>query len=259
MGGGGGCGFGQGADCIERAASIIRGSRDVVAFTGAGISTDSGIPDFRGRQGLWKRFDPRMATRSFMLEDPKAFWEFYAMRFEALAGAKPNKGHRALARLEGEGLLAAVITQNIDGLHVEAGSKRVIELHGNIRNSRCEDCGAVQPTEECAGFVRREGGVPRCGCGGLIRPSVVLFEEPVDMFEAALRIAQESDLCIVVGSSLTVYPAAAIPEVVKSAGGRLIIINADPTPLDARADLLIRDGATPALAGITRALGLGKV
>ncbi|MEM4657403.1 MAG: Sir2 family NAD-dependent protein deacetylase [Candidatus Methanosuratincola sp.] len=156
MGGGGGCGFGQGADCIERAASIIRGSRDAVAFTGAGISTDSGIPDFRGRQGLWKRFDPRMATRSFMLEDPKAFWEFYAMRFEALAGAKPNKGHRALARLEGEGLLAAVITQNIDGLHVEAGSKRVIELHGNIRNSRCEDCGAVQPTEECAGFVRRE-------------------------------------------------------------------------------------------------------
>lgn len=251
--------MGAGTNCLERAASILRGSRDAVAFTGAGISTDSGIPDFRGRQGLWKRFDPRMATRSFMLEDPRAFWEFYAMRFEALAHAKPNAGHRSLARLEGEGLLGAVITQNIDGLHADAGSRRMIELHGNIRTSRCEDCGTIRPTKECVGFVRREGGVPRCGCGGLIRPSVVLFEEPVEMFEAALRIAQESDLCLVVGSSLTVYPAAAIPEVVKAAGGRLIIINADPTPLDARADLVIRDGATPALTGIMWALGHGEV
>jgi len=246
-------------ECVERIASILGSSRDAVAFTGAGISTDSGIPDFRGRQGLWKRFDPRMATRSFMLEDPRAFWEFYAMRFEALAGAEPNPGHRALARLEGEGLLAAVITQNIDGLHAKAGSRRVIELHGNIMTSRCDDCGSVRPTEECARLVRERGEVPRCVCGGLIRPSVVLFEEPVGMFEAALRIAQESDLCLAVGSSLTVYPAAAIPEAVKAAGGKLIIVNADPTPLDQRADLVVRDGASPVLAGVVRALGLGEV
>lgn len=254
-----GLGSGSFAGCLERVASIIRGSRDAVAFTGAGISTDSGIPDFRGRQGLWKRFDPRMATRSFMLEDPRAFWEFYAMRFEALAGAVPNPGHRALARMEEEGLLGAVITQNIDGLHAKAGSRRVIELHGNIMTSRCDHCGSVRSTEECVRLVRVKGEVPSCGCGGMLRPSVVLFEEPVEMFEAALRISQESDLCLVVGSSLTVYPAAAIPEVVKAAGGKLVIINADPTPLDERADLVVREGASPALAGILRALEIGEI
>ncbi len=252
-------GCGSFNELLERIVSIIRGSKGAVAFTGAGISTDSGIPDFRGRQGLWKRFDPRMATRSFMLEDPGAFWEFYAMRFEALAGAEPNPSHRALARLEGEGLLGCVITQNIDGLHAKAGSRRVIELHGNIMTSRCDDCGSARPTEECVRMVRGKGEVPRCGCGGLIRPSVVLFEEPVEMFEPALRIAQESDLCLAVGSSLTVYPAAAIPEAVKASGGKLIIINADPTPIDSRADLVVREGASTVLAGIVRALGLGEV
>ncbi len=252
-------GLGSSSDRLERIASIIRRSRDAVAFTGAGISTDSGIPDFRGRQGLWKGFDPRMATRSFMLEDPRSFWEFYAMRFEALADAGPNPGHRALARLEAEGLLTAVITQNIDGLHAKAGSRRVIELHGNIMTSRCDDCGSVRPTEECARLVRERGEVPRCVCGGLIRPSVVLFEEPVGMFEAALRIAQESDLCLAVGSSLTVYPAAAIPEAVKASGGKLIIVNTDPTPIDQHADLVVREGASSVLAGIVRVLGLGEV
>ncbi len=250
---------GSGKGYPERIAALIRESRGAVAFTGAGISTESGIPDFRGRQGLWKRLDPRMASRSFMLESPKEFWEFYAMRFEALAGARPNAGHKALAKLEREGALGAVITQNIDGLHAEAGSAMVIELHGNIRTSRCESCGSTRPTGECVDFLRREGAVPRCWCGGMMRPSVVLFEEPVETFEAALRLAQESDLCIVVGSSLTVYPAAAIPEVVKAAGGRLIIINEEPTPLDAHADLVVRDGASAALAAASRALGLGEV
>ncbi|MEJ5292224.1 MAG: NAD-dependent deacylase [Candidatus Methanosuratincola sp.] len=243
---------------MESIAALLRSGGRAVAFTGAGISTDSGIPDFRGRQGLWKRFDPRMATRSFMLEDPRAFWEFYAMRFESLARAEPNAGHRALAALEREGLLEAVITQNIDGLHRKAGSRRVIELHGNIGSSRCDECWSLRPTEECVAVLRGKGEVPRCGCGGIFRPSVVLFEEPVEMFEAALGIAQESELCVVVGSSLTVYPAAAIPEVVKSSGGRLVIINADPTPLDARADIVVREGASSALAGVVRALGINE-
>ncbi|MEN3049292.1 MAG: NAD-dependent deacylase [Candidatus Methanosuratincola petrocarbonis] len=243
---------------VESIAALLRSRGRAVAFTGAGISTDSGIPDFRGRQGLWKRFDPRMATRSFMLEDPRAFWEFYAMRFESLARAEPNVGHRALAALEKEGLLEAVITQNIDGLHRKAGSRRVVELHGNIGASRCDECWSSRPTEECVAVLRGKGEVPRCGCGGIFRPSVVLFEEPVEMFEAALGIAQESDLCVVVGSSLTVYPAAAIPEVVKSSGGSLVIINADPTPLDARADIVVREGASSALAGVVKALGINE-
>ncbi|MBC7121194.1 MAG: NAD-dependent deacylase [Candidatus Methanosuratus sp.] len=244
------------SDYARAAATLISGAGSAIAFTGAGISTESGIPDFRGSQGLWKRFDPKMATRTFMLESPRVFWEFYAMRFEALARAKPNPGHKALARLEREGILEAVITQNIDGLHTEAGSRRVIELHGNIRTSRCDECSSTRPTEDCIREVMEWGKVPACDCGGMMRPAVVLFEEPVELFEAALRIAQESDLCIVVGSSLTVYPAAFIPEAVKSSGGRLIIINADPTPLDGVADLVIREGASDALTGALEALGI---
>ncbi|MBC7113106.1 MAG: NAD-dependent deacylase [Candidatus Methanomethyliales bacterium] len=232
-------------DLVKRVAEILSKASYGIAFTGAGISTESNIPDFRGSQGLWKKFDPRMASRSYFEEDPKGFWSFYAMRYNAIAGAAPNDGHLALAELERRGYIDSVITQNIDTLHTKAGSKSVIELHGNIIWSHCDICSAERRTIECIEEFERSGNPPTCrSCGGLMRPSVVLFEEPVRLMETAIDMAYKSDCCLVVGSSLTVYPAAMVPEVVKRQGGDLIIINMDPTPLDYRADVVIRDKAS---------------
>jgi len=244
-----------GSDCAEKAASMLAKSRHAIAFTGAGASTESGIPDFRGTQGLWKRFDPRMASRSYFLEDPLGFWRFYAERYEFIAAAEPNGAHRALASLESRGRLVGVVTQNIDGIHAKAGSRAVLEVHGNIAASRCDRCGAGRATLDLIRGPVARGEVPRCPeCGGTLRPCVVLFEEPVDAMEAAMRMALESDLCLAVGSSLCVYPAATVPEVVKSQGGSLIIVNSDPTPMDRIADLVIREKASMALEAIAREL-----
>lgn len=244
-----------GPDYAERAAAMLASSRHAIAFTGAGASTESNIPDFRGTQGLWKRFDPRMASRSYFLEDPLGFWRFYAGRWDFIAGAAPNAAHRALALLESRGVIKGLVTQNIDRLHSKAGSRAVLEVHGNLEESRCDGCGSRLPTAGIIlGLVAR-GEVPRCpGCGGTLRPCIVLFEEPVESMDAAMGMATESDLCLAVGSSLTVYPAAAIPEVAKRQGGSLIIINYDPTPLDSIADLVIREKASVALEAIIREL-----
>lgn len=239
---------------IKRAVEILRSASHAIAFTGAGISTESNIPDFRGSQGLWRRFDPKMASRSYFEEDPKGFWSFYAMRYNAIAGASPNEGHLALVELERRGYFKSVITQNIDRLHAKAGSKSVIELHGNIIWSRCDSCFNEKKTVECIEEFERTGKPPICDCGGLMRPSVVLFEEPVRLMEVAMEIAYRSDCCLVVGSSLTVYPAAMVPEVVRGQGGYLVIVNMDPTPLDYRADVVIREKASVVLRRVVELL-----
>jgi len=239
-------------DCYERAVKLLREASHAITFTGAGISTESNIPDFRGTQGLWKRFDPKMASRGYFLEDPNGFWQFYAKRYEYVVGAEPNAAHKALAVLEAKGIIKSVITQNIDRLHTKAGSRSVLEVHGNIIMSHCDCCGEEVLTVECIKMHKDSGGVaPKCGkCKGGLRPSVVLFQEPPQLIEVAYDIAFKSDLCLAVGSSLCVYPAAMVPEIIKRQGGRLIIINYDPTPLDGIADLVIREKASVALGAI---------
>jgi len=239
----------------EKATKLLKNATHAIVFTGAGISTESNIPDFRGTQGLWKKFDPKMASRSYFLEDPNGFWQFYAKRYEYVVRAEPNAAHRALALLEAKGVIKSVITQNIDRLHSKAGSKSVLEVHGDIIMSHCDCCGERVPTLECIKVYRNSGSAPKCGkCKGGLRPSIVLFEEPPELIEAAFDRACRSDLCLSVGSSLCVYPAAMVPEIVKRQGGDLIIINYDPTPLDGIADLVIREKASVALEAILKKL-----
>jgi len=218
-------------------------SVNAIAFTGAGISTASGIPDFRGPNGLWKKYSPELASIEYFKKDPKGFWEFYSLRMRGLFTAKPNPAHYALAKLEKLGLIKAVITQNIDGLHQMAGSKNVIELHGTMRRCYCTNCFKGYKSEEILERIDKGENPPKCSCGGIIRPDVVLFGETVYRIHEALEIARESDLVLVVGSSLSVYPANLIPLTVKEYGGRVIIINAEETEMDHIADLIIRDKA----------------
>jgi len=244
-------------DPISRAADLIRASGRAVAFTGAGISAESGIPTYRGRGGLWSRHDPnKYASLDYFLHDPSCYWAFFRELRPLLDRARPNPGHVALAELESRGALSAVITQNIDGLHQAAGSARVLELHGTARRAHCMDCGRAFTIE--AVFPLLAGDLPpRCaGCGGVLRPAVVFFGEalPAGVFEEAIAEARASDLVLAVGSSLTVYPAAAVPEIARSAGARILIVNVDPTPVDPAADLLFHDEAGRILPRILAAL-----
>lgn len=242
---------------VRKAAELLLDSTFAIAFTGAGISTASGIPDFRGPQGLWKKYSPELASIDYFRKDPKGFWEFYSFRMRSLFNAEPNRAHFALAELERMGVIKYVITQNIDGLHRKAGSMRVIELHGTMLESYCSSCFKRYDSREVLKMIDRGEIPPRCSCGGIIRPDVVLFGEPVKDIEYALTIAQESDAVLVVGSSLTVYPANLVPQVVKQNGGKLIIVNLEETPLDDFADLVIRGKAeevVPAILGAVRVL-----
>ncbi len=227
----------------EEVARMLLSSAHAIVFTGAGISTASGIPDFRGPNGLWKRYSPELATIEYLEKDPKGFWEFYSIRMGSLFEAKPNSAHYAIAELEKMGIVKAVITQNIDGLHQKAGSKNVIELHGTMRRCYCSSCYRVYESKEVLEKIGQGEIPPKCSCGGIIRPDVVLFGEPVKQIYDALSIAYDSDLVMSIGSSLTVYPANQIPIIVKHRGGKLIIINMEETPLDDMADIVIREKA----------------
>lgn len=244
-------------DAIAAAAAVLSGARRGVALTGAGVSTESGLPDFRSPGGLWATIDPaRVASLSAFRRDPAAFYAFYRTRLSSLAGAVPNAGHRALARLEAEGILRLVVTQNVDGLHQQAGSRDVVEVHGNLRECRCHDCGAVLPIGAMTLPVEAET-IPRCpGCGGLLRPNVVLFEEmlPLAAYERAEAACRESDVLLVVGSSLEVYPAAGLPDLAVRSGARLVIVNRDPTPCDALAEVVVRGNAATVLPAIVEAV-----
>ena len=235
----------------RKLAGLIRSYRPFVVLSGAGMSTESNLADFRSREGLWARFDPmRLATVSAMEREPEAFCAFYRMRLEALAGAEPNRGHRILAEWEREGKLEAIVTQNVDGLHQLAGSEKVLELHGTLRTARCTRCWAVAPGMELLGRIE-------CGrCGGRLRPDVVLFGEnlPEGVLEEAERLASLCGLFVVLGSSLAVSPANALPRIAKASGASLAIVNREPTPLDGLADLVVRGEIGAVLAAADEVL-----
>ncbi|MDR7402791.1 MAG: NAD-dependent deacylase [Armatimonadota bacterium] len=242
------------ADLLDRAAAALAAARSAVAFTGAGMSTESGLPDFRSPTGLWAEFDPlEVATLSAFRRTPHRFYDFYRRRLVLLAHARPHAGHRALARLEEAGRLRAVITQNVDGLHQAAGSRRVIELHGNLREAACPDCHWTGPIEVITAALDR-GELPSCPrCGRPVKPNVVLFEEllPEQAYREAEELCAQADAVLVVGSSLQVTPAAWLPENAVRRGATLIIVNDEPTPLDHRARVVLRGRAAailPALA-----------
>ena len=223
-------------------ADLIRENQPCVALTGAGVSTESGIPDFRSPGGLWEEFDPYdYGSIDSFRADPERVWRFYAPRFSMLSEADPNAAHLALARLEELGLLRAVITQNIDRLHERAGTRELVEVHGSIRTSHCPSCRKQYALEEVLELLP----TPRCDdCGAVLKPDVVFFGEllPAAEIDRALELAREAALLLVVGSSLEVYPVAGLPLETLDAGGRLAIVNRGPTALDGKADLRL-DGA----------------
>jgi NAD-dependent deacetylase len=234
-------------------AELIHDNQPCVVLTGAGVSTESGIPDFRSPDGIWARYDPmEYATISAGHRDPEKVWDFYGKRLGVLEQAEPNAAHRALAELEHAGWIEAIVTQNIDRLHERAGSRDVIEVHGSIRTSSCLRCGRVVPFDE----VVRRLPVPCCSCGSVLKPDVVMFGEllPVGAMERASVLAQEAALMLVVGSSLEVYPVAGLPEDTLRAGGKLAIVNRDRTPYDGEADLVVHASAAETLTGVAAAL-----
>lgn len=222
---------------LETLKNWVRESDRIVFFGGAGVSTESGIPDFRSVDGLYNQqfeYPPEtIISHSFYLRDPAYFFRFYREKMLPL-GFEPNITHRTLARWEAEGKLRAVITQNIDGLHQKAGSKKVLELHGSVLRNYCVQCGKFHTAE----FVKEASDVPRCGCGGIVKPDVVLYEEslPGQVLEDSIRAIRMADLLIVAGTSLTVYPAAGLVDYYR--GNRLVLINRDVTPYDRYADLV---------------------
>ena len=227
-------------DKIEILKRWISESSRIVAFTGAGVSTESGIPDFRSVDGLYsQKFDypPEMIiSHSFYEQDPAYFFRFYREKMLPL-GFEPNITHKTFAKWEAEGKLSAVVTQNIDGLHQKAGSRRVYELHGSVLRNYCTRCRKFYDAQ----FVKDSTGVPKCTCGGTVKPDVVLYEEGLDqdIIENSVMAIANADLLIVGGTSLTVYPAAGLIRYYR--GKHLVLINRDETPYDSRADLVIHD------------------
>ena len=223
---------------IHQLKQWLSESRSIVFFGGAGVSTESGIPDFRSVDGLYRqRFEyppETIISHSFYLRNPEYFFRFYREKMLPL-GFEPNVTHKVLARWEQEGKLLAVVTQNIDGLHQKAGSQRVYELHGSVLRNYCTVCGKFHSAE----FVKKAAGVPRCSCGGIVKPDVVLYEEQLDgnTIENSVAAIAQADLLIVAGTSLTVYPAAGLIDYYR--GNRLVLINRDETPYDSRANLVL--------------------
>jgi NAD-dependent deacetylase len=242
---------------VDPAAELLRSARHGVALTGAGISTESGLPDFRSPGGLWDGVNPfAVASRTALERDPQAFYQFYRHRLAGLAEAAPNPAHFALAELERAGRLHTIITQNVDGLHQAAGSAHVIEIHGNLREAVCLRCGTVGPIALLVA-PPVSGALPHCDrCGGLLKPNVVLFEDlmPADAWEQAVLAARTCGVMLVVGSSLQVTPAAYLPQEALEAGGRLVIINREPTPYDRWAAAVLRGEAGLLLPRIAAAI-----
>lgn len=241
---------------IAVVAGWLADASQVIVFTGAGVSTESGIPDFRGPDGLWTRFQP-IQFQDF-ISDPEARRESWRRSREAywlFAGARPNAAHRAIAEMEQMGNLDCVITQNIDNLHQEAGSQRVIELHGNARWVVCLSCSQRYPRAEIQEVLEQGVEIPDCrACGGILKSTTIAFGQAMPEREVreAERAARGCDLCIVVGSSLVVFPAAYIPRYAKQAGARLVLVNASETDIDSRADMVLRGQAGDILPRIVQ-------
>jgi NAD-dependent deacetylase len=243
----------------ERLAALIRDNQPCVALTGAGASTESGIPDFRSPTGIWAEFDPlEYATLGAFQQDPRKVWRFYAPRFDMLADAEPNRVHAALAALERAALVRAIVTQNIDTLHQRAGSRDVIEVHGSIRTSSCPACGARYPLDEVVPLIEAGDGVPECPrCRAILKPDVVFFDEllPPGAMERATELAEQAGLLLVVGSGLEVYPIAGLPQATLDVGGKVAVVNQTPTWVDDRAALVLRETAGDVLEAAAEALG----
>jgi NAD-dependent protein deacetylase/lipoamidase len=240
-------------------AELIRAADSVVALTGAGISVPSGIPDFRSPgTGLWANVDPMaVAHIDAFRRDPGQFWAFYGERFQTLEDKRPNRAHEVLAELEQAGLLDAIITQNIDQLHVRAGSRELVEVHGTIGHSSCLRCRTQFPlTEVRARLVADDRGIPRCECGEPLKPDVVLFGEylPEQALARADQLAVNADLMLCIGSSLEVYPVADVPLRTLAAGGQIAIITKGSTPLDHRAAVRLDGDVVADLEAVATAL-----
>jgi len=243
---------------IDTAADMILESKKLVVFTGAGLSTESGISDFRSPGGVWSRFDPsELSFQKFLSsEESRAkYWEFSTSSWGEMAAAQPNPGHHAIAELDSIGKLDCVITQNIDGLHQRSGipEEKVIELHGTARWVSCLECGQRYPREQIQQRLKEGIKVPRCdSCGGIMKPATISFGQAMPERETreAENRAAACDLFLVAGSSLVVYPAAQMPLIAKDSGARLIIINLTPTPHDPYADIVLHDQTGPALSQI---------
>jgi NAD-dependent deacetylase len=255
------------SDVIAHAADAIRRAVSVVALTGAGISAESGVPTFRGPDGLWKHYRPEdLATPQAFARDPATVWEWYAWRRRRIAMVQPNAGHDVLARL-GDRLPAFdLITQNVDGLHQRAGSRRVLELHGSIWRSICaRGCGFSRDDSGGTGALRDEAAppgvpsgsqLPMCACGGVLRPGVVWFGESLNpaVIDAAVEAVERAAVCLVVGTSSLVFPAAGLPELAKRAGAVVVEVNLEPTPLTPLADFVLRGPAGVVLPALEACL-----
>ena len=250
-------------EALERARALVEVARRIVVLTGAGISAESGVPTFRGAGGLWKSHRPEeLATPEAFARDPRLVWEWYAWRRGLVAGCEPNEGHRALARraLDAPGRLA-LVTQNVDGLHHRAAREAApggdpapaypLELHGAIHRDRCSGC--ARTSDAVPVDASSAEALPRCAsCGALLRPDVVWFGEPLDeaVLRSAFETARGADLCLVVGTSAVVRPAASVPLATLQAGGRIVEVNPDPTPLSEHADVVLRGGAASILPAL---------
>jgi len=243
---------------IERAAELLCHARHAVALTGAGVSTHSGIPDFRSPgSGLWEQVDPfEVASLFAFLRRPEAFFEWMRPLARQVIEAQPNPAHLALAQLEAAGFLQVLITQNIDGLHQKAGSRRVLEVHGHLREATCIRCYRVFPSERFIEAFLADGSVPRCpACGNVLKPNVILFGEqlPTLVIQEAQRHVRQCDVLLIAGSSLEVEPAADLPRLARQCGARLILVNLQPTYIDARADLVFHADVVHVLPQIVQA------
>ncbi len=237
-------------DGALRLRELIDSASCIVAFTGAGLSAESGIPTYRGTGGLWTKYDPDVyASIEHFRRDPTYYWNFFRdVRYPLVSKAAPNPAHDALVTLERRGMLRTVVTQNIDGLHRMAGQRNVIELHGNTRRIMCMSCGREHTMDDAFARLRSEMP-PTCDCGGGLRPDVVFFGEPLPAgaMEDAGEAARGCDLMLVVGSSLVVHPAALVPRMAVENGATLAIVNIDPTPMDGLAELVLNQSAVEVL------------
>ena len=244
---------------IDRLAELVRSAGSVVALTGAGISVPSGIPDFRSPgTGLWANVDPmEVAHIEVFTREPDRFWRFYGDRFAMLRDKRPNGAHLALAELERRGVVDAVVTQNIDGLHTAAGVADLIEVHGSIAHASCLECGARHELDDVRGRLSAAGdGVPRCDDGHALKPDVVLFGEllPEAALARASALAASADLLLCIGSSLEVYPVAQLPQITLAAGGSVALVTKGPTPYDREAAVKLDGDVVDELEALLAAL-----
>jgi len=241
---------------VKQVAEIIKGSKHLTAFTGAGTSVESGIPPFRGENGIWNKYDPQIFDLEYFMAHPAEDWKLiYEVFYKTIRNAQPNAAHYALAKLEAEGRLQAIITQNIDNLHYKAGSRNVIEFHGNTRQTVCLECGKMYPVAQ----IDFSDMPPRCSCGGLLKPDFVFFGEPIPSgaLQASYDEAQNADVFLIIGTTGVIYPAGQIPVLAKQNGATIIEINVAPSEYTNRiTDLFIEQKASSAMTKILNLLNI---